>query len=1406
MSWFNFLLLIPLVISSRMTTSAAAADAQRASYSSGAPISSSAAVLLTVEAAVSHPFEQIGTAIKMPFPNQQAILGVGGLTYHRDIDIWTASSENIIGTKLDIKYPVASVPRLYHMKLDFNASTVEFLFDEPVFIEPSDGLKIEDMDSLPVQIGIDPLERDIWLVSEANSKLSTTNIFLSKDFGSPDLNTFDPDTFSTSRLIRVDSVTGVVYEEAVVPSFAQWDRTYDWESMNCVGDRPFQGLHALSIIPSLSGSVHNYTMFVGIQTALYQDGDSPTEFSDSATRILVYGVNASATGSSSSSRYGKTSEYLRSYRYDTTHLTMKSYQKGARHFNALFGLLAIDEASLLVVECEDLTGFGSTGQKIMNRIFYVELNITETIDHCVSLLDCSIEAPSKYLVWERMDDVQLDGIAWGPVAEDGRPTVALTFENDDKVGLHLELYALDLARLKERSQWSFVENKDYLLRKRLASVTVTLVLFIILAIFQFIIFRKIPLHHCFRHFRSHQSSKELSETDDLIQNKALTDLKGGSVQRWSQYAIVSAMLNSFLVGGLTFGYSGMVLILRKEGIYAENCACGSFCAKQKEQLALISTVGFASAIGSRLFIGLFMDRQGPKTTALLCSAICLSGFLILASSDDKTMSTNFLPAWILLSLGGSGLHLTGFHFTNLFSGDGKKKASAGISAAFGASSAIFPIMQVLNQYANIRLKTLSLVYSIIVGMIMLNNLFIQPWNKVSSRHEFEEPTLNVFQARWWHRDIKVKPLLSSISVEIVKFAFWGEALFYSVSLLLLTHYLSTSAQLLYEKGDIPFTSNPNDWTDYIITRMAGWFNALGFVWLPTVQYIIVKLHWPQCYALLAVTNIIVFVIVLIKNLEVQILGFFLLSFGRLALFSCHHTYLLDVFGIEFFGTLNGISSLIAAIIGFTSYPLQIFALVTNYSFSFIPITVCIVLSVSFPVLLRKQHFKNWAETVTVDPKLFRYPRSISEVQDLVQSHDKIRCAGALHSCAPLIVSDGIIISLTKMDKIIHINADNLTVQCQSGVRIHDLCNALAPYGLAMGTLGTIDWQTISGAVMTGTHGGALTIPSLHSFVTSYTIVRPDASIVTVTKESDPVLFSALAPSMGVFGVVVEMEIQCVPLEILEAKFEVISFDELASGHAFNDVMENNKYARVVVYPSINKVTLWKANPVSSVMDAVSRGATDCSGGYMNFRNENEKAWLEQYVSLCKKKKYVRADKLLHKVLTSQQSRLHHYVGQYNHVLCKERNNGIPHADIEFNFDYAKCSEVLNAVRGFCENNRVPYYNFEIRTTKQDDAMLSCCNGRDSMWIDFQAKAEDSHEFFDAMEKLLKPIGFRKHWAKGLGNTDPKYVVNQFSGIQTFINLMADIDPNGKFRNREGDLWYKQMSEILAEAHHSHIDK
>ena len=146
-----------------------------------------------------------------------------------------------------------------------------------------------------------------------------------------------------------------------------------------------------------------------------------------------------------------TASFLKSYRYDTSQLTLNSYQKGARHFNALFGILALNTTAILVAECEDLFGFSTAGHQVVNRIFYVELDPNKIVDHCASLLACDVAAPVKRLIWEQNDNKQLDGIAWGPAVEGFNnktyPTIALTFEDDENIGVHFELFLFDVDQL-----------------------------------------------------------------------------------------------------------------------------------------------------------------------------------------------------------------------------------------------------------------------------------------------------------------------------------------------------------------------------------------------------------------------------------------------------------------------------------------------------------------------------------------------------------------------------------------------------------------------------------------------------------------------------------------------------------------------------------------------------------------------------------------------------------------------------------------------------------------------------------------------------------------------------------------------------------------------------------------------
>lgn len=112
------------------------------------------------------------------------------------------------------------------------------------------------------------------------------------------------------------------------------------------------------------------------------------------------------------------------------------------------------------------------------------------------------------------------------------------------------------------------------------------------------ILQALAVHYVLRKPRSHNKTNNAKKSD------------ASSRFDYKYLCLGLSAMNSFLVGGVTFGYSGMSLMLREEGTYADQCACGSFCSAEKEALALVSTVGFFVAIGSRLFIGLILDVHG----------------------------------------------------------------------------------------------------------------------------------------------------------------------------------------------------------------------------------------------------------------------------------------------------------------------------------------------------------------------------------------------------------------------------------------------------------------------------------------------------------------------------------------------------------------------------------------------------------------------------------------------------------------------------------------------------------------------------------------------------------------------------------------------------------------------------
>ena len=114
--------------------------------------------------------------------------------------------------------------------------------------------------------------------------------------------------------------------------------------------------------------------------------------------------------------------------------------------------------------------------------------------------------------------------------------------------------------------------------------------------------------------------------------------------------------------------------------------------------------------------------------------------------------------------------------------------------------------------------------------------------------------------------------------------------------------------------------------------------------------------------------------------------------------------------------------------------------------------------------------KNYGRTWTFRPSTIVYPESAAQLQAVVASARKVRVMGSRHSWSKGIHTDGTLVSLDRMSRLVRVDRENLRVTVQAGIKLGDLIARLEEYGLALTNLGSIDEQSLAGAISTGTHG------------------------------------------------------------------------------------------------------------------------------------------------------------------------------------------------------------------------------------------------------------------------------------------------------------------------------------------------
>ncbi|QDS77485.1 hypothetical protein FKW77_000071 [Venturia effusa] len=255
----------------------------------------------------------------------------------------------------------------------------------------------------------------------------------------------------------------------------------------------------------------------------------------------------------------------------------------------------------------------------------------------------------------------------------------------------------------------------------------------------------------------------------------------------------------------------------------------------------------------------------------------------------------------------------------------------------------------------------------------------------------------------------------------------------------------------------------------------------------------------------------------------------------------------------------------------------------------------------------------WAKTFHSHPSLYIQPQSLAEIQKLV--HLARRCrkrlvvVGSAHCPNTITCTSSWMVNLDEYDKVLRVDKEKRLLTVQAGVRLGALNMEAKRYGWTIPNLGSIDQQSLAGAIATGTHGSSLYHGILSQWVHSLSLVLANGEVVKCSAQQNKDLFQAALVSLGALGIVVEVEYQMVAATNIEWVQTLQSMDAVL-GTWGSDLWTQAEFTRVWWLPYLHRAVVWRARKSQKEHVAPK---SNWYGGAVGFHTYHMLLWLSSYI-------------------------------------------------------------------------------------------------------------------------------------------------------------------------------------------------
>ena len=400
--------------------------------------------------------------------------------------------------------------------------------------------------------------------------------------------------------------------------------------------------------------------------------------------------------------------------------------------------------------------------------------------------------------------------------------------------------------------------------------------------------------------------------------------------------------------------------------------------------------------------------------------------------------------------------------------------------------------------------------------------------------------------------------------------------------------------------------------------------------------------------------------------------------------------------------------------------------------------------------------QNWSKNVEFNDRGYLQPESLTELQELVRSNQKIRARGTAHCFNEIANTSSYAINLAKMPRVIEVNPETDSVTVAAGLTYGELAPALHSQGWALNNLASLPHISIAGSISTGTHGSGIKNQNLANQVLSLDIVTAEGELRHIDRANPA--FNALVVGLGLGGIVYQYGLKIEPtFKIRQVIYPEIPLDVLQRN--FDQIMGTAYSVSYFTDWSTSQIgNLWCKFRDSEVIPQSVGGSSQADKKYHPIPSVDPVACTDQLGEAG-----------------DWHQRLSHFKLEFTPSVGEE-------IQTEFFVDRKDAAAAIEAVSKLGEEISPLLWITELRTIAADEFWLSGTYQRDTLAIHFTWKRDDAiYPVIEKVEAALRPLNYRPHWGK-VFTADGKYLSSVYPKMSEFKALVEALDPLSKFEN------------------------